>query len=41
LPDLIGAIAPRKIVLADIRDPMLEPASTELINKELNSPVCF
>ena len=38
LPDLIGCIAPRKIVLADLRDPMLEPASTELINKELEFP---
>ena len=38
LPDLIGCIAPRKIVLADLRDPMLEPASTELIDKELEFP---
>jgi hypothetical protein len=38
LPDLVGAIAPRKIVLADIRDPMLEPLSTELIDKELEFP---
>jgi len=38
LPDLIGCIAPRKIVLADLRDQMLEPASTELINKELEFP---
>jgi len=38
LPDLIGSIAPRKIVLADLRDQMLEPASTELINKELEFP---
>jgi len=36
LPDLIGSIAPRKIVLADLRDQMPEPASTELINKELD-----
>jgi len=34
----MGCIAPRKIVLTDIRDPMLEPASTELINKELEFP---
>ena len=27
LPDLIGSIAPRKVVLAELRDPMLEPAS--------------
>jgi dienelactone hydrolase len=38
LPDLIGCIAPRKIVLADLRNQMLEPASTELINKELEFP---
>jgi dienelactone hydrolase len=39
LPDLMGCIAPRKIVLADLRDPMLEPASTELIKKELEFPL--
>jgi len=38
LSDLIGSIAPRKIVLADLRDQMLEPASTELINKGLEFP---
>ena len=38
LPDLIGSIAPRKVLLADLRDQMLEPASTELINKELAFP---
>ena len=38
LPDLMGCIAPRKIVLADLRDPMLEPASTEMIDKELEFP---
>jgi dienelactone hydrolase len=38
LPDLIGSIAPRKVVLTDLRDPMLGPASTELINKELEFP---
>jgi hypothetical protein len=38
LPDLIGSIAPRKIVLANLKDQMLEPASTELINKELGFP---
>jgi len=38
LPDLIGCIAPRKIVLADLRNPMLEPASRDLINKELEFP---
>jgi hypothetical protein len=38
LPDLMGCIAPRKIALVDPRDPMLEPASTELIDKELEFP---
>src|SRR6266540_1555405 len=38
LPDLIGCIAPRKVVLAELRNPMLEPASPELINKELGFP---
>jgi len=38
LPDLMGCIAPRKIVLADSRDPMLEAASTEMIDKELEFP---
>ena len=38
LPDLIGCIAPRKVVLAVATDQMLEPASTELINQELKFP---
>ncbi len=38
LPDLIGCIAPRKVVLADLKDQMLEPASTELINHEMEFP---
>lgn len=38
LPDLIGAVAPRKVVIADIRNSMLEPASQELINEELKFP---
>jgi len=38
LPDLIGCIAPRKVVLAELRNPMLEPASPELISKELGFP---
>jgi hypothetical protein len=38
LPDLIGSIAPRKVVMADLRNPMLEPASQDLINKELEFP---
>jgi len=38
LPDLMGCIAPRKIVLADLKDPMLETAPTEVIEKELEFP---
>ena len=38
LPDLIGCIAPRKVVLADLKDQMLEPATTELIEEELAFP---
>jgi dienelactone hydrolase len=38
LPDLIGAIAPRKVVLANIRNSMLEPASPEVIEDELKFP---
>jgi dienelactone hydrolase len=38
LPDLVGAIAPRKVVMADIRNSMLEPASQEVINEELKFP---
>ena len=38
LPDLIGCIAPRKVMMADIRNQMLEPASPELINQELDFP---
>ncbi|HEY6435398.1 MAG TPA: hypothetical protein VIY47_02330, partial [Ignavibacteriaceae bacterium] len=39
LPDLIGCIAPRKVVLAGPTDQMLEPASTELINRDLEFPL--
>ena len=38
LPDLIGCIAPRKVVLAELKDQMLEPASAELITQELAFP---
>lgn len=38
LPDLIGCIAPRKVVFAGLKDHMLEPASAELINEELEFP---
>jgi len=39
LPDLIGSIVPRRVVLADLRDQMLEPAPTELINREMEFPL--
>jgi len=38
LPDLIAAMAPRKVVLADIRNSMLQPASQEVIDDELKFP---
>jgi hypothetical protein len=38
LPDLIGCMAPRKIILTGIKNEMLEPASDELINTELSFP---
>lgn len=39
LPDLIGCIAPRKVVLANIKDHTLESASSDLIKKEMSFPV--
>jgi dienelactone hydrolase len=38
LPDLIGCIAPRKVVIAGLKDQMLEPASEALINEEMEFP---
>ncbi|MFC1558406.1 hypothetical protein ACFL40_03525, partial [candidate division KSB1 bacterium] len=38
LPDLVGCIAPRKVVLAGLKDQMLEPASTGLVEQELAFP---
>ncbi len=38
LPDLIGCIAPRKVVLAETKDQMKKPASKGLIDKELEFP---
>ena len=38
LPDLIGCISPRKVILEDIKDQMLEPATPELISRELEFP---
>jgi cephalosporin-C deacetylase-like acetyl esterase len=38
LPDLIGCMAPRKLILADLRDHRLKPASDELIEMETGFP---
>lgn len=38
LPDLIACMAPRKVVLVDLRDQMLESASSDLINEEMTFP---
>ena len=39
LPDLMGCIAPRKLVMSDIRDQMLEPAPGGIISQELAFPL--
>jgi len=38
LPDLIGCIAPRKIVLADLQNERLKPADSELIERDTSFP---
>ena len=38
LPDLIGCISPRKVVLVESTDHMLKPASGELTDQELEFP---
>lgn len=38
LPDLAASLAPRKLTYIDIRDQALEPASAELIDRELAFP---
>jgi dienelactone hydrolase len=38
LPDLIGCIAPRKVLLSELKDQMKNPASEDLINEELSFP---
>jgi hypothetical protein len=38
LPDLLGCIAPRKVLMSDIKDQMMESAPDELINRELAFP---
>ena len=39
LPDLIGAIAPRKVVLIDPKDHALESASPETIKEDMSFPI--
>jgi hypothetical protein len=39
LPDLIGSISPRKIVLAGLTDQMLQPATKELIEQDMQFPL--
>jgi cephalosporin-C deacetylase-like acetyl esterase len=39
LPDLMGCIAPRKLMLADIKNQILEPASSEMIKEETDFPL--
>ncbi len=38
LPDLIASMAPRKVILAELKDQLLEPASEALINEEMEFP---
>ena len=38
LPDLIGAIAPRKVALINLKDQMLQPASSALVEEEMTFP---
>ena len=38
LPDLIGCIAPRKVVLADLKDQTLKSAQAEVIKDEMQFP---
>jgi hypothetical protein len=35
LPDLLGCMAPRKVLLVDLKDHLLEPAPGALINEDL------
>jgi len=38
LPDLIGAVAPRKVTMVNTKDQMLQPASSTLMEKEMSFP---
>ena len=39
LPDLVAAIAPRKILISDPRDHLFKPASLQLTEKEMSFPI--
>lgn len=39
LPDLMGCIAPRKLVLAGLKNQLLEPASQEMMDEDLKFPL--
>ncbi len=39
LPDLIACISPQKVILTDLKNHMLEPASDELIKEEMEFPL--
>jgi len=38
LPDLIGSMAPRKVALAGLQNQLLEPASEDVINLDMEFP---
>jgi cephalosporin-C deacetylase-like acetyl esterase len=38
LPDLVGCLSPRKVVLANLKNPLLEPASEEVIKTDMAFP---
>jgi dienelactone hydrolase len=38
LPDLVGAIAPRRVALVNLKDQMLKPASSTLVEQEMTFP---
>jgi hypothetical protein len=39
LPDLIGCIAPRKVMMVELKDQMLDRASKALIDEEMKFPL--
>jgi hypothetical protein len=38
LPDLIGSIAPRKVLMVETKNSMMQPASPDVVDKELEFP---